>query len=130
MTTFTNDATDEMRARLAPLVLKGSPGKVHATTLHALCLSILRSQGRRFSLLTDEAHRKGLAEAARAHELESGVVDFLTRTSFLKNTGVSVAAYRPDGSYENRLFATPGRAMSRQRRNEDCWNLTTFWSRS
>ena len=106
VTTFTNDATDEMRTRIAPLVPKGSVGSTHITTLHALCLAILRGQGLKFQILTDEGQRKGLAEAAHALELEGGVNGFLSRVGYLKNTGETAAAYKHDGSYEDREFAS------------------------
>lgn len=105
VTTFTNDATEEMRARIAPLVPKSSPGSAHITTVHALCLAILRGQGLKFQLMTDEGQRKGLAEAALAIELEDGVSGFLTRASYLKNTGETAATYKHDGSFEDREFA-------------------------
>ncbi len=105
VTTFTNDATEEMRSRISPLVPKSSPGSAHITTLHALCLAVLRSQGLKFQILTDEGQRRGIAEAARALELEGGVNGFLTRMGFLKNTGESASGYKHDGTYEDREFA-------------------------
>lgn len=106
VTTFTNDATEEMRVRIGPLLPKGSAGTAHVTTLHALCLSVLRGQSRKFTLLTDEAQRKGLAEAAQAHELEDGLAGFLTRISYLKNIGLSAKTYRPELSYEDQQLAS------------------------
>jgi DNA helicase II / ATP-dependent DNA helicase PcrA len=113
VTTFTNDATEEMRARIAPLLPKRSPGSTHATTMHALCLSILRGEGRKFQLLTDEGQRRGLAEAALAMELDGGVAGFLTRTSYLKNTGETATAYKHDGSSEDREFASVWRSYEK-----------------
>jgi DNA helicase-2/ATP-dependent DNA helicase PcrA len=106
VTTFTNDATDEMRSRLGPLVPKSSAGNVHVSTIHALCLSVLRGLGRKFQLMTDAAQQQGLAQSAEAAELEGGVSAFLTRASYLKNTGLSAATYKHDGSYEDREFAS------------------------
>src|SRR5262245_2876500 len=106
VTTFTNDATEEMRVRMAPLLPKGSPGSAHITTLHALCLSVLRGRGLKFTLLTDENQRRGLAEAVLAMELEGGLAGFLTRIGYLKNTGETASAYRPDHSAEDRAFAS------------------------
>src|SRR6266511_3054234 len=54
VTTFTNDATDEMRLRLEPLLPKGSAERAPVTTLHAFCLGVLRKLNRKFTLLTDE----------------------------------------------------------------------------
>lgn len=113
VTTFTNDATEEMRARIAPLVPKGSPGSTHITTLHALCLAILRGQGLKFQILTDESQRRGLAEAAHALELEEGVNGFLSRISYLKNTGETAARYQHDNSYEDREFASVWKAYEK-----------------
>jgi DNA helicase-2/ATP-dependent DNA helicase PcrA len=106
VTTFTNDATEEMRVRIAPLLPKRSPGSAHITTLHALCLAVLRGQGHKFQLLTDEGQRRGLAESALAYELEGGIALFLTKASFLKNTGETAATYKHDGSYEDREFSS------------------------
>lgn len=105
VTTFTNDATEEMRARITPLLPKGSSGDAHITTLHALCLAILRGQGLKFQVLTNEGQRRGLAEAGRAADLEGGVNGFLSHMSYLKNTGETATRYRHDGSYEDREFA-------------------------
>lgn len=113
VTTFTNDATEEMRARIAPLLPKGSAGSAHVTTMHALCLAILRGAARKFQLLTDEGQRRGLAEAALATELDGGVAGFLTRASYLKNTGETAATYRHDGTYKDSEFANVWRAFEK-----------------
>jgi superfamily I DNA/RNA helicase len=116
VTTFTNDATEEMRFRIAPLLPKNARAHAHVTTLHAFCLSVLRSLGRKFTLLTEEGQRKGLAEAAQAHELDCGLSGFITRTSYLKNTGQACLSYRPDGSSEDHLFATTWKSFEKAKK--------------
>ncbi|HZO92041.1 MAG TPA: ATP-dependent helicase [Chthonomonadaceae bacterium] len=113
VTTFTNDATEEMKARIAPMIPKEGPGAAHITTMHALCLHILRAQGEKFQLLTDEFLRRNLAETAQAAELEGGIGGFLTRVSYQKNVGVTAAAYKHDGSSEDRDFARTWRAYEK-----------------
>jgi superfamily I DNA/RNA helicase len=113
VTTFTNDATEEMRARLAQLLPKERQPSVHVTTLHALCLQILKAAAAKFQLLTDEFTRRSLAEAAAASQLEGGVAGFLTRSSYLKNTGVTAGAYKHDGSGEDIEFARVWRAYEK-----------------
>jgi len=104
VTTFTNDATQEMRHRVEQLVDKANSSRAHVTTLHSLCLSILRKQKVVFQLLTDEFQRKSLAEAAQAAELNGGIGGFLSLTSYLKNQGKTAATYQHDGSSEDRDF--------------------------
>ena len=72
VTTFTTDATSEMRSRIDQMISKDRVKAVHVSTVHALCLQILRSGGVQFQLLTDEFQRRSLAEAARASELDGG----------------------------------------------------------
>jgi len=105
VTTFTNDATAEMRTRLAGLLTKERLESVTVSTMHALCLQILRSSGAKFALLTDEFQRRSVAESAHAGRLEGGVGGFLSRQSYLKNTGATAARYRHDGSTEDIEFA-------------------------
>jgi DNA helicase-2/ATP-dependent DNA helicase PcrA len=104
LTTFTNDATEEMKARIKPVLSRKSPGTATISTLHALCLSILREQKMTAQLLTRDDQRRGLAEAALAYELEGGINSFLSRVGFLKNTGETVTSYHPDDSCEDREF--------------------------
>ncbi len=113
VTTFTNDATEEMKTRILPAIPKAGPGAAHVTTMHALCLQILRAQGMRFQLLTDEFLRRNLAETAQAAELDGGVAGFLTRLSYQKNLGVTAAAYQHDGSSEDMDFARAWRAYEK-----------------
>jgi len=105
VTTFTTDATSEMKTRVAQMLSKERAASVKVSTVHALCLQILRSTGAAFQLLTDEFQRRSLAEAARATELEGGVARFLTDQSYHKNTGTTSATYRHDGSSEDIEFA-------------------------
>lgn len=115
VTTFTNDATEEMKARIAPDLKRDGGGSAHITTLHALCLHILRKQSRKFQLLTDENLRRGLAESAQAAELEGGIGGFLTRLSYQKNSGTTAAAYKHDGSSEDMEFARCWRAYEKEK---------------
>jgi DNA helicase-2/ATP-dependent DNA helicase PcrA len=113
ITTFTNDATEEMRSRLGLLLPKERMQTAHVTTMHALCLQILRMVGVKFQLVTDEFLRRNLAETAHAADLEGGVSGFLTRTSFEKNTGMTAPAYKHDGSSEDMDFARAWRAYEK-----------------
>jgi DNA helicase-2/ATP-dependent DNA helicase PcrA len=113
VTTFTHDATEEMKTRIEQILAQDGPGAAHVATLHALCLQILRAQGAQFQLLTDEFLRRSLAETAQAAELEGGIAGFLTRLSYQKNTGVAHTAYRHDGSSEEMDFARAWRAYEK-----------------
>ncbi len=119
ITTFTNDATEEMRARLALLLPKESLKMAHVTTMHALCLQILRAEGVKFQLMTDEFLRRNLAETAHAADLEGGVSAFLTRTSYEKNRGMTAAAYTHDGSSDDMDFARAWRAYEKAKADKD-----------
>jgi DNA helicase-2/ATP-dependent DNA helicase PcrA len=123
VTTFTNDATEEMKARIAPAIPKDGPGSAHVTTMHALCLQILRAQGAKFQLLTDEALRRSLAETAQAAELDGGIGGFLTKLSYQKNCGVTAPAYKHDGSSEDADFARAWRAYEKAKAEK---NLREF----
>ena len=113
VTTFTSDATEEMKARIHQMLSKDRLTSVHVTTVHALCLQILRACGVKFQLLTDEFQRRSLDEAARAAELEGGVGQFLTSQSYHKNTGVTADRYRHDGSSEDIEFARVWRSYEK-----------------
>ena len=115
VTTFTSDATEEMRARLAQLLSKEQLARTQISTMHALCLQTLKATGTKFALLTDEQQRRGLAETALAGELDGGVAGFLTRMSFLKNTGMTGDAYKHDGSSEDMDFARCWRAYEKEK---------------
>ncbi len=119
VTTFTNDATQEMKARIGQILTKATLANVHVTTMHALCLQILRGEGLKFGLLTDEFLRRNLAETAQAAELEGGVGGFLSRVSFTKNSGVTVDAYKHDGSSEDRDFVRAWRAFEKAKAEKD-----------
>ncbi|HLK60955.1 MAG TPA: ATP-dependent helicase, partial [Chthonomonadaceae bacterium] len=123
VTTFTNDATEEMKARIARMLGKEQLQAAHITTMHALCLQILRAQGVKFSLLTDEFLRRNLAETAQAAELEGGVGGFLTKLSYQKNQGVTAAAYKPDTSSEDRDFARAWRAYEKAKAGKGLWEF-------
>lgn len=113
VTTFTNDATEEMRTRLGQLLTKEQLAGSMITTLHALCLQILKGYGTKFQLLTDEFLRRNLAESALAAELDGGVAGFLSRISFQKNTGITASSYKHDNSSEDMDFLRCWRAYEK-----------------
>lgn len=113
VTTFTNDATEEMRTRLGQLLPKEQMARATVTTMHALCLQVLRQAGVKFALATDEFQRRNLAETAQAADLDGGVGGFLTRLSYQKNLGVTHTAYKHDGSSEDMDFARAWRAYEK-----------------
>ena len=119
VTTFTSDATQEMKARIGQILTKTTLANVHVTTMHALCLQILRGEGLKFGLLTDEFLRRNLAETAQAAELEGGVGGFLSRVSFSKNTAQRADTYTHDGSSEDRDFARAWRAYEKAKAEKD-----------
>ena len=113
VTTFTNDATEEMRARLGQLLTKEQLAKSQITTMHSLCLQILKATGATFQLLTDEFLRRNLAETALAAELEGGVGGFLSRMSYQKNLGMTASVYKHDDSSEDMDFLRCWRAYEK-----------------
>jgi DNA helicase-2/ATP-dependent DNA helicase PcrA len=119
VTTFTSDATQEMKARIGQILTKSTLANVHVTTMHALCLQILRGEGLKFGLLTDEFLRRNLAETAQAAELEGGVGGFLSRVSFNKNTAQRADTYTHDGSSEDRDFARAWRAYEKAKAEKE-----------
>ncbi len=115
VTTFTSDATEEMRARLAQLLSKEQLARTQISTMHALCLQTLKATGTQFALLTDEQLRRNLAETALAGELEGGVAGFLARMSLQKNSGMTADVYKHDGSSEDMDFARCWRAYEKEK---------------
>ena len=118
VTTFTSDATEEMRSRIGGLLDKSFAANVHVTTMHALCLQILRQQGVKFQLLTDAFLQRNFAETAQAMELDGGVGKFLTRQSYLKNCGYTHATYKHDESFEDMEFLRCWRAYEKAKREK------------
>ena len=119
VTTFTSDATQEMKTRIGQILTKTTMKNVHVTTIHALCLQILRGEGLKFGLLTDEFLRRNLAETAQAAELEGGVGGFLSKVSYNKNTGATSETYQHDGSSEDRDFVRAWRAFEKAKAEKD-----------
>lgn len=115
VTTFTNDATQEMRIRLEQMLTKESAARAHVSTLHALCLQILRVQGEKFQLLSDEKMRWNMADAAGAGELEGGISGFLKAQSYEKNAGKTVHKYKHDGSTDDIEFLRAWRNFEKQK---------------
>ncbi len=104
VTTFTNDATEEMRKRIKTMIPRSSSGSADITTIHSFCYRALKQRNPEFNLLTDDGLRKGLAELSLAMELDGGVSGFLNRIGYLKNTGVNLQSYTPEDTAEDRLF--------------------------
>jgi DNA helicase II / ATP-dependent DNA helicase PcrA len=119
VTTFTNDATEEMKGRIASMLTKDALALTHITTLHALCLQILKAQNIKFTLMTDEFQRRSLAEVAQAAELEIGVKGFLSQQSYQKNCGVTAKAYKHDGTFEDMEFARVWKAYEKAKQAKD-----------
>lgn len=113
VTTFTNDATEEMRARLGQLLTKEQLVGSQITTMHALCLQILKAAAIKFSLLTDEFLRRNLAETALAGDLDGGTAGFLSKVGYQKNTGMMANGYKHDGSSDDMDFARCWRAYEK-----------------
>lgn len=123
VTTFTNDATQEMRKRLQMLIDPAIVQRATITTLHALCLNILKKNAVKFQLLTDDFQRKSLAEAAQAAELDGGIGGFLSRLSYLKNCGMEAETYQHDGSSEDRDFAHAWRNYEKRKLDKGFWEF-------
>ncbi len=115
VTTFTTDATEEMKTRIATMLSSDAMARTRVTTLHAYCLNLLRLQSLNFTLLTDEFQRKGLAESAQASDLDGGVSEFLSRVSYLKNTGQTAPGYKHDGSSDDMDFARAWRTYEKEK---------------
>lgn len=118
VTTFTTDATEDMRRRIASMLSPDAMARTRVTTLHAYCLNLLKAQAVTFSLLTDEFQRKSLAELAQASDLEGGVSGFLSRVSFAKNSGQTAASYKHDGSSDDMDFARAWRAYEKEKQKK------------
>ncbi|MEP6756313.1 MAG: ATP-dependent helicase [Chthonomonadales bacterium] len=115
VTTFTNDATLEMRGRLAPMVPKDATKRLTISTLHAFCLSLLKMEGEKRTVLTDTSQIRGLAEAAQSSDLEGGTSPFLNRVSFLKSSGESAKSYVAENNAEDRAFKSTWLAFEKSK---------------
>ena len=104
VTTFTADATEEMRSRLTGILDKVQAKNVTVSTMHSLCLQTLKAHGKPFHLLTDPHLQRNLAESAKAAEIEGGVKAFLTQVSYQKNLGINHKTYKVENSQEDRDF--------------------------
>ena len=115
VTTFTSDATLEMRHRIEAMLGKEPMQRVRVTTLHSYCLQLLKIYGKHFALLVDDFQRKNLAESAQAGELEGGVLDFLSAVSYQKNLGITADKYKHDGSSEDMDFVRCWRTFEKEK---------------
>ena len=113
VTTFTNDATEEMRSRLNSILEPSRRENAKVSTLHSLCLQILKREDVKFQLLVDPHLQRNLAEAGGAAECEGGVRKFLSDLSYQKNLGVTCAKYQHDGSGDDMDFARCWRAYEK-----------------
>jgi DNA helicase-2/ATP-dependent DNA helicase PcrA len=92
--TFTRNAADAMREKLAP-VLNDLACRVHLATIHSFCHFLLRSEGRMFNILSGKEQvifLRDIMKRLRIKELTTGMV--LREISLAKNNLIDVAEFR------------------------------------
>ena len=92
--TFTRNAADAMREKLAP-VLNDLACRVHLATIHSFCHFLLRSEGRMFNILSGKEQvifLRDVMKRLRVKELTTGMV--LREISLAKNNLIDVAEFR------------------------------------
>jgi DNA helicase II / ATP-dependent DNA helicase PcrA len=92
--TFTRNAADSMREKLAP-VLNDMACRVHLATIHSFCHFLLRSEGRMFNILSGKDQLiflRDIMKRLRMKELTTGMV--LREISLAKNNLIDVAEFR------------------------------------
>jgi DNA helicase II / ATP-dependent DNA helicase PcrA len=92
--TFTRNAADTMREKLAP-VLNDLACRVHLATIHSFCHFLLRSEGRMFNILSGKEQvifLRDIMKRLRIKELTTGMV--LREISLAKNNLIDVAEFR------------------------------------
>ena len=92
--TFTRNAADAMREKLAP-VLNELSTRVHLATIHSFCHFLLRSEGRMFNILSGKEQvifLRDVMKRLRVKELTTGMV--LREISLAKNNLIDVAEFR------------------------------------
>src|SRR5512147_700420 len=92
--TFTRNAADAMREKLAP-VLNELSSRVHLATIHSFCHFLLRSEGRLFNILSGKEQvifLRDVMKRLKAKELTTGMV--LREISLAKNNLINVVEFR------------------------------------
>jgi DNA helicase II / ATP-dependent DNA helicase PcrA len=92
--TFTRNAADAMREKLAPVLNKLS-SRVHLATIHSFCHFLLRSEGRMFNILSGKEQiifLRDIMKRLRIKELTTGMV--LREISLAKNNLIDVSEFR------------------------------------
>jgi DNA helicase II / ATP-dependent DNA helicase PcrA len=92
--TFTRNAADSMREKLAP-VLNELSSRVHLATIHSFCHFLLRSEGRMFNILSGKDQiifLRDLMKRLRVKELTTGMV--LREIYLAKNNLIAVDEFR------------------------------------
>jgi DNA helicase-2/ATP-dependent DNA helicase PcrA len=92
--TFTRNAADAMREKLAP-VLNDLSTRVHLATIHSFCHFLLRSEGRLFNILSGKEQvifLRDVMKKLRVKELTTGMV--LREISLAKNNLIDVEEFR------------------------------------
>jgi DNA helicase-2/ATP-dependent DNA helicase PcrA len=92
--TFTRNAADAMREKLAP-VLNDLSTRVHLATIHSFCHFLLRTEGRVFNVLSGKEQvifLRDIMKKLRVRELTTGMV--LREISLAKNNLIDVEEFR------------------------------------
>lgn len=92
--TFTRNAADEMRHRLAP-VLGDLSSRVFLSTIHSFCHTLLRMEGHAFDILSGKEQIifiKNIIKKLRFKDLSIGMV--LREISLAKNNLITVSEFR------------------------------------
>jgi DNA helicase II / ATP-dependent DNA helicase PcrA len=92
--TFTRNAADAMREKLAP-VLNDLSTRVHLATIHSFCHFLLRSEGRLFNIISGKEQiifLRDVMKRLRVKELTTGMV--LREISLAKNNLIDVEEFR------------------------------------
>jgi DNA helicase-2/ATP-dependent DNA helicase PcrA len=92
--TFTRNAADAMREKLAP-VLNDLACRVHLATIHSFCHFLLRSEGRMFNILSGKEQLiflRDVMKRLRVKEITTGMV--LREISLAKNNLIDVEEFR------------------------------------
>ncbi len=102
-----------METRLTGMLPAPAMKLVTVSTLHALCLKVLKAELPSFKLVTDPHQQRSLADLAGARDIEGGCRAFLSQVSLAKNMGNTHKTYKPDDSGGDREFARTWRAYEK-----------------
>ena len=92
--TFTRNAADAMREKLAP-VLEEMSSRVHLATIHSFCHFLLRSEGRVFEILSGKEQiifMRDVMKKLKVKDLAIGMV--IREISLAKNNLISAVEFR------------------------------------